>query len=416
MSASLVVLLALAHCMASIDQHLPSVAAPLLRRDLGLTDTQFGLLEGPAFAFLYVVGLLSSWPLARSAHRLRWLAACMGTWMLGMVAFALAHSLDTLMVARALVGLGQSAFLPLALGVIVDGSAPAWRARSIALFTAGSGAGRSLSMLLGGATLAALTKWMPAATAAHWRLMFVVMAAPNLVLMLLLLLRQEPPRASPPLPRRVFSRTLAWFAERPRAMGMYLCGAGVSILVLQTICAWAPSVLHREHGLTPASAALVFGVWLLIASPLGNALAGVLVDKRGDKLPPTTIMGGALLLVIPVLWVMPSAPSAMTACILLAFAALVSSTAAVVMLAGLPSLLSEPVRDMGLRLFLTFITVVGVALGPLMAGMVSDGLGIGGHGLSLALRDVCVGAAALGIFATALARGGRQQVALEPAQ
>jgi predicted MFS family arabinose efflux permease len=129
MSVSLVSLLALGHCAAFADRNLPAVAAPLLKASLGLSDAQMGLLDGPAFAVLYVVGMLASWPLAGSRHRFRLLAGCVATWALGMTACALATSFGMLVIARALVGLGQAAFVPLALSLIVERSAPRWRAR-----------------------------------------------------------------------------------------------------------------------------------------------------------------------------------------------------------------------------------------------------------------------------------------------
>lgn len=412
MPASLLGLLACGHCLAFIDRNLPAVAAPLLKADLGLSDTQMGLLDGPAFALLYVVGVLASWPLARSSHRLRLLTACIATWMLGMTVFALGHSFGVLVMARALVGLGQAAFVPLALGLIVDCSAPRWRARSMALFTMASSAGRSLSLLLGGATLALLAKWTPASAAVHWRWLFLVMAAPNMVLILFLLRRVEYSYTpSPPL-GDVVREMLASLRDRRWEMAMYLCGAGASVLVIQTIGAWAPSVLHREQGLSPATAALAFGVALLIASPLANVIAGTLVDKRGETLPPMTIMAAALLLVVPVLWAIPWPLPAAVTCVLLALAWLIGAIAAVAMLVGLPSMLSRSLHDMGLRVFLTFITVVGVALGPLMAGVVSDGMHMGEHGLSLGLSEVCLGAAVVGMVAALLARSSGRRLAV----
>lgn len=413
---SLVALLALGHCMAFIDRNLPAVAAPLLKTDLGLSDTQMGLLDGPAFAALYVAGMLASWPLAHSPHRLRSLAGCIATWMLGMAMFAFGHSFAMLVAARALVGLGQAAFVPLALGLIVTYAATPWRARSMAIFTAGASAGRSLSLLLGGAALALFAKWLPASAFAHWRLLFLVMAAPNLVLIVLLLGRAEPPTA--PLPTRtpIFRQILAAFRERPGMLSAYLCGAAASVLVVQTVGAWASSVLHREEGLTPAAAALVFGASLLVASPFGHFIAGMLVDKRGDKLSPTSMVAGALLLVIPVIAAIPFTTSPTVACLLFALASLIGGTAAVVALAGLPSLLSPSLHDAGLRVFLAFITVVGVALGPFLAGVMSDGLGMGGHGLSSALSRVCVSAAVVGIVAALLARNGWRRAAMEGAR
>lgn len=413
-SASLICLLALGHCAAFADRNLPAVAAPLLKADLGLSDAQLGLLNGPAFVLLYVVGMLASWPLASSRHRFRLLAGCVAVWALGMAAFALGRSFDTLIAARALVGLGQAAFVPLALGLIVEGSAPRWRARSMAVFTAAAAVGRSVALLGGGAALALLARWAPASGLAHWRLLFLLMGAPNLVLIVMLLRRAErPPAAAPPVV--VPGQILAAFRRRPGLICTYFCGAGASVLIVQTIGAWAPSVLHREEGLVPATAALVFGAALLVTAPLGHLIAGILVDMRGKRMTPMTVVAGALLLAVPLLWLVLQASSATAACGFLTLTYLVGDVAAVAALAGLPSILPVPLRDAGLRLFLAFITVLGVGMGPFLAGLVSDGIGMGGRGLSTALYIVCAGAAAFGIVSALLARAGWRGAVVEAA-
>lgn len=414
LSISLVVLLALGHCAAFADCKLPAVAAPLLKADMGLSDGQIGLLQGPAFAALYAFGMLATLPLASSNHRFRWLAGCIATWALGMVGFALAQSFVGLCAARALVGLGQAAYVPLALGLIVDGAVPHWRARSIAVFTAGSVIGRSMALLLGGAALAVLAHWASTAGMAHWRLLFLVMTVPNLVLIAILLCcREVPPRA--PTATAGLRQIFAWLRCRRMLMSMYLCSAAGAVLVVQTVGAWAPSILNREQGLTPANAALVFGGALLLASPAGHLLAGFLVDARGKRTTPMAIAAGGLLLVIPMLWAIPRAPSATVACGLMALVSLAGGMAAVAALAGLPQMLPVPLRGPAARLFLVFITVVGVGIGPFVAGLVSDGLGAGGNALSTALYLVCATAAAIGIGAALLAHGGWRRVAAEVA-
>jgi MFS family permease len=415
LAVPLFALLALGHCLAFIDRNLPAVAAPLLKTDLGLSDAQLGLLDGPAFVLLYVAGMVGSWPLARSRHRFRVLALCIVTWAAGMAIFAFGHAFSVLVLARAMVGLGQAAYVPLALSLIVEHSVPQWRARSIATFTAAAAIGRGLSLLLGGAVLAMFARWVPSATFAHWRLLFLVMAAPNLLLIGALLHRKElSHEALPPL-REVFRQIQGAFWERPGMMCAYLCGAGASVLVVQTIGAWAPSILHREHGLTPAMAALVFGICLLMAQPLGHFTAGGLIDWRKRAMAPTTIVAWALVLVIPLLCLIPYASSASMACGLLALASLVGGVAALAALAGLPLMLGTSLHDAGFRIFLSFITLTGVALGPFMTGRVSDGLGMGGHGLSLALCNVCVGAALVGTLAAFFAGRNGYRMAMEHA-
>jgi MFS family permease len=416
MPLSLVGLLALGHCAAFADRNLPAVAAPLLKSSLGLTDTQLGVLDGPAFVLLYALGMLASWPLARSPHRLRLIAGCIAVWAAGMVIFALGPSFGVLVAGRALIGLGQAAFVPLALGLIVEGAGWQQRGRAMAVFTAGAVVGRGLALLAGGAALALLARWAPSMAQAHWRLLFLVMTVPNLILMVWLVWGRQPMQASVASSTGVFGQMLAAFRQRPGTMCAYLLASGASVLVVQSIGAWAPSVLHREHALSPAAAALTFGVALLVASPLGHLLAGLLVDKRRRRVTPMVIVAVALLLVVPVLWRIPDATSATEACALLALASLLGGTAAVAALAGLPSMLGAPVRDMGLRLFLTFTTLMGVALGPYMAGVVSDGLGMGGLGLSIALYKVCSFAAAAGVATALLASSGWRSAVAELAR
>ena len=111
---SLVFLLAVGHGMAFIDRNLSGVAAPLLKLDLSLSDARLGFLDGPAFALPYVLGMFASLPLTNSRYRFRLLAGCVAIWALGMLVFALGKSFGVLVVARAVVGFGQSAFVPLA--------------------------------------------------------------------------------------------------------------------------------------------------------------------------------------------------------------------------------------------------------------------------------------------------------------
>jgi hypothetical protein len=154
---------------------------------------------------------------------------------------------------------------------------------------------------------------------------------------------------------------------------------------------------------------------LLVAAPLGHLLAGTLIDMRRKRVTPMAIVACALLLAVPLLWAVPRSTSATAACGLLALTSLVGGTAAVAALAGLPLMLPVALRDAGLRLFLIFITVFGVGMGPFIAGLISDGRGLGGHGLSSALCTVCVGAAVFGAVSALLARSGWRRAVMETA-
>lgn len=415
LSKPVLVLLALGHCAAFADRNLLAVAAPLLKTEMDLSDAQLGILMGPAFVVLYVVGMLASLRMSAARQRFRLLAGCIGIWVLGMVGFALAQSFEGLFIARVLVGLGQSAYVPLALGLIVESVASRRRGRSMAVFTAGSVIGRSLALLLGGLVLMLLARQVFAPGVASWRLMFLIMAVPNLLLMAALLLCRDRGRRFPGA-MGGFMRVFGWMRRHSAAMALYFCAAGGSVLVAQTVGAWASSVLNREQGLTPAHAALAFGAALLFASPLGHLLAGALVDVRSKRWTPTDVTATGLLLAIPLLWLLPYATSPQMACVLLALISLLAGAAAVAALAGLPAMLPEALHATAVRLFLIFITVTGTTLGPFLAGLVSDHmhtLAPSADDLSSALRVVCVSVAVLAAVAAWLARGGWRRATVE---
>lgn len=165
------------------------------------------------------------------------------------------------------------------------------------------------------------------------------------------------------------------------------------------------------HGLAPGEAALAFGVMLLVAAPLGHGLAGALIDTRRSRFPPMSITGLGLALSVPLLAVLGMFAPAWLACTVLALGSLVGGTAAVAALAGLPTMLPEPLRALAIRLFMVFITLVGVGLGPYLAGLVSDHRDGGPHALSSALWLVCSGAAIVGIASALGARRGWHRMA-----
>lgn len=412
LSKPVLVLLALGHCAAFADRNLLAAAAPLLKTHMGLSDAQLGILMGPAFAVLYVVGMLASLSMSAARHRFRLLAGCIAVWVLGMVVFALARSFEGLFIARVLVGLGQSAYVPLALGLIVESVASRRRGRSVAVFTAGSVIGRSLALLLGGLVLALLAHQAFAPGMASWRLMFLIMTVPNVLLMLAFLFCRDTGRRFHGS-MGGFAKVFGWLQRHPAAVTLYFCGAGGSVLVVQTVGAWASSVLNREQGLTPAHAALAFGAALLFASPMGHLLAGALVDARGRRWTPADVTAIGLILTIPLLWMLPHAHSPQMSCALLALISLFAGAAAVAALAGLPAMLPESLHATAVRLFLIFITITGTTLGPFLAGLVSDHLDKRAGDLSAALRLVCVSVAVCAAAAAWLARSGWRRATAE---
>src|SRR5690606_37946594 len=95
---------------AYVDRSMPAVVAPLIKEQFGLSDTQIGALQGPAFSTLYAVGLLAAGHLIAGRNPYRVAAWCAVAWTAGCVIFALASSYSALVGGRVVLGLGQAAF------------------------------------------------------------------------------------------------------------------------------------------------------------------------------------------------------------------------------------------------------------------------------------------------------------------
>jgi MFS family permease len=111
LGAGVVGLLALSIFINYVDRGNLATAAPLIKDQLHLTNTQIGLLVS-AFFWTYVPGqLLSGW-LAERINAYRTLALGVALWSLATAATGLATGFASLFALRLLLGLGESAGFP----------------------------------------------------------------------------------------------------------------------------------------------------------------------------------------------------------------------------------------------------------------------------------------------------------------
>jgi MFS family permease len=106
-----VVLLALAVFINYVDRGNLSTAAPLVRGELKLSNTEVGMLLG-AFFWTYTPGQLVAGWLAEKINAYRTLAIGVALWSVATFATGLATGFTTLLVLRLLLGLGESAAFP----------------------------------------------------------------------------------------------------------------------------------------------------------------------------------------------------------------------------------------------------------------------------------------------------------------
>ena len=107
-----VIILLLAYVLSFVDRIIMSLLVIPIQKDLGISDTQMGLLMGLAFAIFYtVVGI----PIARlSDAKSRKIIVSIGIflWSIMTAVCGLARSFIELFLARVGVGVGESDTLP----------------------------------------------------------------------------------------------------------------------------------------------------------------------------------------------------------------------------------------------------------------------------------------------------------------
>lgn len=382
-------LLVAAGVVGWVDRNVFAVLLESIKLDLGLSDTELGLLGGAAFGVFYAtVGLPVAW-LADRTNRSRLLAAALGLWSLMTAACGLATSFASLFVARMGVGIGEAGGAPPSQSLVSDYFPPERRAFALGILYLYIPLGFLVGFALGG--------WL--GETLGWRLAFVAVGLPGVLLAIVLRLTlAEPPRgfsegAAAPPSRTAFLATLGWFVARPSLRHLPLAGAAHGLGAFAA-AVWLPSYFVRMFDVGPAEA----GVWMAVAYGCGGGLgvlgggylADRLVRRRGDA--RWYAWGSAAA-------VAASAPFAAVLYLTdhagIAVAALFAATTLGHMFLGpvtamMQSLAGLRRRATAAAVYLLLVNLVSMGLGPVSVGLVSDLLGprLGAEALRVALLGV----------------------------
>ena len=356
-----------------IDRQIVNILAEPIRLELGLSDTQIGLMTGLAFALFYtVLGL----PIARFSDRSTtnrpWLiGGALAIWSAMTALCGLAQNFIQLLLARIGVGVGEAGCTPPAHSLIADMVEPSKRSSALAFYALGIPIGTLLGMLIGGLL----------ADSVGWRNAFLIVGLPGIALAVVVFTYLKDPRrtgmmqagtqqSAEQMPMKVALK--AMFSSRAFVL-LVAAGSAAAFLAYGKVT-WITIFFQRTHGLTPGETGLWFGLVNGGAGIAGTVLGGYIADRWGAKNRRHVLTAPAVGMVVTI----PFALLAfMTDNWLLALFLLIVPTICNSLYYGptyssVQGLVPLRARAIAAAVLLFFQNLIGLGLGPLFFGMMSD--------------------------------------------
>jgi len=301
------ILLMLVYTLNFIDRTLIAVVAQPIIESFQLTDAQWGLLYGTPFAIFYaIMGLpIALW--ADRSNRVHIISLCIVLWSIMTALCGVAMGFVSLLMFRIGVAIGEAGCTPPANSLIGDYFIARKRATALGIYSMGVTLGSVLANVFGGpiaqmegsdvgawldgTVLSWLFGGLEWATIEGWRVAFVVVGLPGVLVALLVWLTiKEPPRGYSDPPGRGadaapgWSETFAELKRKPSFWWMAIAASLVAFVGYGLISFQAP-FLQREHGLSVRDAALQFGAPLSLMAAAGTFLGGYFTERLTARFP-----------------------------------------------------------------------------------------------------------------------------------
>jgi MFS family permease len=266
-----------------MSRQLLSAVFPLLKAEWRLTDTQLGSLGGVVPLAVGVLTLPLSL-LADRFGRVRSIAVMAILWGLATVACGLSAHFGQMLLARALVGVGEAAYGSVGVAVVVGVFPKSMRATIVSTFMAGGVFGSVLGVATGGAL----------AERMGWRWSFAIIGLIGIVLGVIypLIVRESRVAGSKSdlgavalgsAARGGLIRLLSTLFPSRTVVLTYI-GSGLQLFISASLIAWTPSFLNRYYALGTAKAAGLSAV-LILAGGFGMIGCGILADWISRRVP-----------------------------------------------------------------------------------------------------------------------------------
>ena len=365
----MLVLLVAIYACSFLDRVIVSTIGPAIIHDLKLTDLQFGLLGGAAFALFYALfGLPIAW-LAERTSRVNIIAVCIALWSAMTALSGLTTSYLQLLAFRMGVGVGEGGCSPAAHSLLSDHYPPRQRASALAIYSIGIPIGSLIGAVAGG--------WI--AQTFSWRMAFIVVGLPGLLLALLARLTlREParghseaslaPAKAPPL-----GAVLSRLFKTPTFINI-AAGFVLTNLSANGVNTFTATYLVRSFHLGLARVGLLYGLVVGVSGVVGILVGGYSADAAGKRDARWYAWGPAIgsAMACPIYLCAFTRQDAVSTVAVFFAGALLMSLYFAPTLAIVQNLVEPRMRATAAALMFLLINIFGQGLGPTAMGAVSD--------------------------------------------
>ncbi len=350
-----------------VDRQLMSLLAQPVKVEMGLSDSQLGIILGPATGLLF---LFLGIPLARLADRTsrkRVILSCLLFFSFATAACGLVVNFMQLLIARICVAAGEAGTLPASQSIVSDAFPPERRTFALSALASAACLGTFIAFVLGGYLTTLL----------GWRWVFLLIGAPGLIVGAIFMISvQEPERgefaSSAPVRSSIWkSLAFLWsqaaFRRVCYAYSTYMTGA-------LTIILWLPAFFARSYGLGTGTIGLIMGISVGLLGFAGSYLFGWIAQRLARRNFQWNLWSIAIAACCgtPFLWGMLFVSDLRFVFILGLLPALICNFHQAPSIAVIQQLTPSEMRSEASAFILTISSVVAASIGPLAAGVISD--------------------------------------------
>lgn len=364
-------LTALITAFAAVDRVALLTVGQAISDDMGLSDFEFGLVSGLAFAAVY---LFAGLPLARLAdvgNRVKLISAAIGIWSIFALLSGLARTFAQLMFCRVVIGIGEAGVQPPAVAIVSDLYPAHRRGTALALLSIGMPAG----MLVGAIGAGYL------ADAYSWRAVFLILGFPGMALAVIAWFTlRDPPRGlseggakSGAASDIRLGPALRQLSGR-KSFRHIVVGLGLTYFAAAGIGSFLPQYFGRAFSLSLGQTGLLFGLTAAASNLTGYILGGVGVDRitRRDRRWYAWLPALGLIVAAPLYILSFRIGNSILATGVLVAAGMILFLHYVPTQTALQNMVAPNMRATAAFIFFFIISMLGYGIGPALLGILSD--------------------------------------------